>query len=331
MKEKVLLIGGAGYLGRVISEEFINKNYFVRVLDNCTYQGVKNQFNIKNSNFEFIYGDKSDLITLKKALNNIDVVVLLSGLVGDPVTKKYPKLSKKTNVDKIKKCLRFIDKHKIKKLVFVSTCSNYGVTKKQIPVNEDNKLNPISAYSKAKVHIEKFLINNKKKLSFPFTILRFSTAFGYSKRMRFDLTVNQFVKDIYLGKKIELYDSDTWRPYCHVKDFANAIHRVLQSNKKLTKNNIFNVGRNENNFSKLSLIKLIIKKMKKGSYKIVKNSNDRRDYIVDFSKIKKILKFTPKISVGYGINEILDKLKKREIKKNKLDQLGNYKIKKKFL
>ena len=95
MKENVLLIGGAGYLGRVISEEFINKNYFVRVLDNCIYQGIKNQFKIKSSNFEFMYGDKSDLVTLKKALKNIDIVVFLSGLVGDPVTKKYPKLSKK--------------------------------------------------------------------------------------------------------------------------------------------------------------------------------------------------------------------------------------------
>ena len=331
MKEKVLLVGGAGYLGRVISEEFINKNYFVRVLDNCIYQGIKNQFKINSSNFEFMYGDKSDLPTLKKALKNIDIVVLLSGLVGDPVTKKYPKLSKKTNIDKTKKSIKFINKQKIKKLIFVSTCSNYGVTKQKTPVNENSLLNPISAYSKAKVQIEKFLIKNKKKLSFSFTILRFSTAFGYSKRMRYDLTVNQFVKDIYLGKKIELYDSDTWRPYCHVKDFANAIHKVIQANENLTKNNIFNVGRNENNFSKLSLIKLIIKRMKKGSYKIVKNSNDRRDYIVDFSKLKKILKFTPQISVSYGINEILEQLKKGNIKENKLNQLGNYKVKRKFV
>ena len=331
MKKKILLIGGAGYLGRVISEEFIKKKYSVRALDNCIYHNVKNKFNLKNSNFEFVYGDKSDLKILKKALNNVDIVVLLSGLVGDPITKKYPIISNKTNIDKTKKCINFINKFNIKKLIFVSTCSNYGVTKKQIPVSENNILNPISAYSKAKVKIEEFLIKNIKKLNFPFTILRFSTAFGHSPRMRFDLTVNQFVKDIYFGKRIELYDADTWRPYCHVKDFANAIHSVIQADKKLTKNNIFNVGRNENNFSKLSIIKLIIKKMKKGSYKIVKNSKDRRNYIVDFSKIKKILKFTPKLSVSYGINEIIKQLKKENVEKNKLNQLGNYKIKRKFL
>ncbi len=331
MKQKILLIGGAGYLGRVISEEFLKKKYFVRVLDNCIYHNMENKFILKNSNFKFIYGDKSDLKTLNKAIEDVDNVVILSGLVGDPITKKYPKLSKKTNIDKTKKCLKNISKFKIKKLIFVSTCSNYGVTKKQIPVNENYNLNPISAYSKAKVEIEKFLIKNQKKLKFDYTILRFSTAFGYSKRMRFDLTINQFVKDIYLGKKIELYDADTWRPYCHVKDFANAIHRVLIAKNKLTKNNIFNVGRNENNFSKLSIIRLIIKKMKKGSYKIVKNSKDRRNYIVNFSKIKKILNFTPKLTVSYGISEIIEQLKKRSIKESKLDQLGNFKIKKKFL
>lgn len=331
MKKKILLIGGAGYLGRVISKEFIKKNYFVRVLDNCVYQGMKNKFDLNNINFEFFYGDKSSPKTLKKVLDKIDVVVILSGLVGDPITKKYPGLSKKTNIDKTLKCINLINKFKIKKLIFISTCSNYGVTKKQVPVSENNVLNPISLYSKAKVKIEKFLINNKNKFNFSFTILRFSTAFGYSPRMRFDLTVNQFVKDIYLNRKIELYDADTWRPYCHVKDFANAIDKVIQANEKLTKNNIFNVGRNENNFSKLAIIKLIIKKMKKGNYEIVKNSKDRRNYIVNFSKIKKILKFTPQLSISYGINEILSEFRKKNIDKSKIFQFGNYKVKKNII
>ena len=256
---------------------------------------------------------------------------MLSGLVGDPITKKYPILSKRININATKKCLKFINKSKVEKLIFISTCSNYGVTKKQIPVDEKNTLNPISAYAKAKVEIEKFLIKNKKKLNFSFTILRFATAFGYSPRMRFDLTVNQFVKDIYLGKKIDLYDADTWRPYCHVKDFASAIDRVFKAKKKLIDGNIFNVGRNENNFSKLSIIKLIIKKMKKGNYQIVKDSNDRRNYIVNFSKIKKILRFSPKLSISYGINEILSQFKKRNIKLNEVNKLGNYTVKKKFL
>ena len=105
----------------------------------------------------------------------------------------------------------------------------------------------------------------------------------------------------------------------------------LTAKKKLIDGNIFNVGRNENNFSKLSIIKLIIKKMKKGNYQIVKDSNDRRNYIVNFSKIKKILRFSPKLSISYGINEILSQFKKRNIKLNEVNKLGNYIVKKKFL
>ena len=101
--------------------------------------------------------------------------------------------------------------------------------------------------------------------------------------------------------------------------------------KKLIDGNIFNVGRNENNFSKLSIIKLIIKKMKKGKYQIVKNSKDRRNYIVNFSKIKKILKFSPKLSISYGITEILSQFKKRNIKLSEINKLGNYRVSKKFL
>ena len=329
--KKVLIIGGAGYVGRVVSSEFLNKGYGVRILDSCIYPQIKNKFTVKNLNFDFIYGDKENLKTLEKALIDINYVVMLSGLVGDPITKKYPILSKRINIDATKKCLRFINKSKIERLIFISTCSNYGVTKKQIPVDEKNALNPISAYAKAKVEIEKFLILNKKKLNFSFTILRFATAFGYSPRMRFDLTVNQFVKDIYLGKKIDLYDADTWRPYCHVKDFASAIDRVFKAKKRIVDGNIFNVGRNENNFSKLSIIKLIIKKMKKGNYRIVKDSNDRRNYVVNFSKIKKILKFSPKLSISYGINEILSQFKKKKLKLNEVNKLGNYTVKKKFL
>ena len=331
MKKKVLIIGGVGYLGRVVCSEFLKKGYKVRILDACIYPKMQNKHLINKSNFEVIYGEKSDPTILKKALEKVNYVIILSGLVGDPVTKKYPKLSNKINIKDTEKCIKFISRSKIERLVFVSTCSNYGIKKKPMPVSENDVLNPISAYAKAKVKIEKFLLKNKKKLDFSFTILRFATAFGYSPRMRFDLTVNQFVKDIYLGKKIDLYDGDTWRPYCHVKDFARAIDRVLTANKKLIDGNIFNVGSNKNNFSKLSIVKLIIKKMRKGKFEIVKDSKDRRNYVVNFTKIKKVLNFRPNISVSYGISEILDQFKRKNIKLKDVNKLGNYVVKNKFL
>ena len=119
----------------------------------------------------------------------------------------------------------------------MSTCSNYGVVKNNEIVNEKSKLNPISLYAKSKVKFEKYLQKNKKSKT-KITILRFATAFGLSSRMRFDLTINEFVREIFLKNSLEVYESETWRPYCHVKDFALAIFKVIKTPKWLSSINI---------------------------------------------------------------------------------------------
>ena len=330
--KNVLLIGGAGYVGSVITSHFLKLGYNVRVLDKFVY---KNQNAIQaylgDDNYEFIYGDFSDRNTLESASKGINNVVILGGLVGDPITKKYPELSTTINDIGVKTCIDFFDDKKIEKLIFISTCSNYGLIKEDQLADEDFELNPLSLYAKAKVEAERHLMSKKGKVNYTGTVLRFATAFGLSPRMRFDLSLSEFVRDLYFGEELLVFDEHTWRPYCHVKDFASAIDRVFKAKKRIVDGNIFNVGRNENNFSKLSIIKLIIKKMKKGNYQIVKDSNDRRNYIVNFSKIKKILRFSPKLSISYGINEILSQFKKRNIKLNEVNKLGNYTVKKKFL
>ena len=162
----------------------------------------------------------------------------------------------------LQKNLSVIVIKKIDQFIFVSTCSNYGLSKSNKRLNENSRLRPISLYAKAKVEIEKFLINNKKKLNYSFNILRFATAYGTSPRMRFDLTINQFVNEIYFDKEVGVYDPDTWRPYCHIKDFAGAIHKVILKSENI-KYQVFNIGSNNNNYSKIQIIKLIIKQMKK--------------------------------------------------------------------
>ena len=128
-------------------------------------------------------------------------------------------------------------------------------------VNEKSRLNPLSIYAKNKVMIEKYILQ-LKNIKFIPTILRFSTAFGLSsERMRFDLTINQFVKEAFFKNKLEIYDGDTYRPYCHVKDFARAIYRSIIS-KNMKKLEIYNVGSNSNNFTKEQLIKKISKYIK---------------------------------------------------------------------
>ena len=321
MTKNILILGSSGYIGSVVTKYFLKKKYVVYGIDNFTYGKLKRSL---NNNFFFYQISLKNNIFIKKILTEkkIENVIILSGLVGDPITKKYPKLSKLSNEDYIIKLINSCYKSSsVKRIVFVSTCSNYGIAK-NIPT-EKSKLKPLSLYAKSKVKIENFLLKKKnKKISF--CILRFATAFGLSDRMRFDLTLNEFVLYIFKKKKLEVYDKNTWRPYCHVKDFASAIFHVINSPKKLIHNQIYNVGSNKNNSTKQMLIKKISKFLNTKKITYLNNSFDKRNYRVNFNKIKNKLKFNVKYDINFGIQEIIQYL--RQNKKINYKNMGNYKV-----
>ena len=322
-KKKVLVVGGAGYIGTELTKELIKKGFNVHCFDNLIYKQKKPIENKKN--FKFIKGD----ICKKKYYrilfeNNYKAIIMLAGLVGDPITKKYPNIAKKINeVGTINFIKNFQKSKNFKKFIFISTCSNYGLVKKKIKIKENYKLAPLSLYAKSKVNVEKFVM--KKKNNFKPTILRFATAFGYSDRMRYDLTINQFVLEMLFKKNIEVYDYETWRPYCHIKDFARLIIKVINSSHNLTDYQIFNAGSDKNNLNKKKIAEKI-KKYLGGEIKLIKASFDKRNYIVDFTKIKKILNFKAKYSVDFGIKEIIKNIKKDKKKFNELKNLGNFNL-----
>ena len=265
---------------------------------------------------------------IDKFLEDIDCIVILAGLVGEFITKKYPKLSKEINEDSIINLIDILDKFEnIQNLIFVSTCSNYGITKDDILVNEDYVLNPLSPYAKAKVKVENHLLS-KKKTSYASTILRFATAFGLSPRMRFDLTVNHFCYSMVKDKKIEVFDPETWRPYCHVKDFSRLIFKVLELDTKLVKNKVFNAGSDKNNFTKEGIVNLIKKRIPDVNVLFKKDGIDKRDYRVSFSRLEDELGFNAKYNVDYGINEILNMLNKdnKFLNEDALRYRGNFDI-----
>jgi len=244
-------------------------------------------------------------------------------LVGDPITKKYPVISEEINNQGIKKIIDFCLEAQVKNLIFVSTCSNYGLIDDQIKAKENHKLNPLSNYSIAKVKIEEYLLSKRNYTDSNITILRFSTAFGLSDRMRYDLTVNEFVKEIYFKKNLEVYDPDTWRPYCHVKDFARVILKILSEDSNNIYFEIFNVGNDENNFTKRMIIDLISKKMDCSKVKFInKKGTDLRNYRVDFEKLEKKIDIRCIYSLENGIDEIIDNLKTQ--KNTNFDNYGNY-------
>lgn len=325
--KKIVIVGGAGYIGTVLTGHFLKLGDKVIVVDKFIYQ---NNYSIHSylghPNYKFLYGDINDENFITNILGEATDVVILAGLVGDPITKKYPDIAHKINDIGIKKFIDNCNGMGLDKVIFVSTCSNYGLIKDDELADENFNLNPLSLYSKSKVEAELYILNLKGKVDYHPTILRFATAFGLSPRMRFDLTVSEFIKELALGNELLVYDPDTWRPYCHVKDFARLIAFVLATKNETISFEIFNAGGDINNFTKKGIVDLILSKIPNGKVKYQQHGSDPRNYRVNFLKVREKLGFEPKFSIEDGIVELLDSIKNQAFSNNKKIQEGNYTV-----
>ena len=329
MTQKILLIGGGGYIGTMVAKDFANRGFKVKIYDNFIYDNniyKKNRIN----NLEVFNGDIRNQIILDQHLKDTDHVVILAGLVGDPITKKYPEESTSINLNGIKNIFHLANGKGINKIIFVSTCSNYGHLDNNIEADENTILKPLSLYAKHKVQIEKHIMSLKEKVDYCPTILRFATAFGVSDRMRFDLTVNDFTYEIFCGNELSVYDENTWRPYCHVKDFARLLKKVIDAPKDEIKFEIFNAGDNANQATKKQIVEKIQNYLPKINVQYSKNGSDPRNYKVNFDKVKNVLNFSSSYSIQDGIEEIIKYLQDENletIRKNR-NYYGNYFLKK---
>lgn len=304
-RKKVVITGGAGYIGSVLTNMLLKENYTVRVIDCLRNGGHALVSFFSKQNFEFIKGDLRDLVCVKKSLEDIDSVVHLAAIVGDPACKKNPLLAEEVNWQASKNLFELSKERGVKKFIFASTCSNYG----KIPdsrrfINEEGVLIPVSLYAKLKVRCEEYFLRSEPD-SMATTSLRFATAYGVSSRMRFDLTVNEFVKDATLRNKLIVFGEQFWRPYCHVEDISRACIKVLKADKKIIDHQVFNVGATEENYQKKTIVEMIRKRIPDLNVEYVHNDEDPRDYKVDFDKIKKTLSFRITKNISEGIDEVL--------------------------
>jgi nucleoside-diphosphate-sugar epimerase len=330
MDRQILVIGGAGYIGSVLTRKLLAKGYRVRVIDKLIYgNGSSISDLMENEKFSFVYGDFGEDEILDQALTGITDVVLMAALVGDPICKKYPDLAKKTNEDYPKKLVNTLKGRGISRFVFTSTCSNYGLRDlNDAPADEESDLNPQSLYAVTKIATEKYILENLDKLDYSPTILRLSTAFGMSGRMRFDLTVSEFTRELALGKDLLVFDENTWRPYCNVSDISDAVIKVLESPKEKVHGQVFNVGSNNNNYTKKMILDLIGKHVDTGTIEYKKGGFDPRNYRVSFNKIKKVLDFDAKVSAEDSIIKLADAINNNlfaDVETNK-NLYGNYEI-----
>lgn len=303
----ILVIGGAGYIGSILIRKLIDTGYKVRVLDKLIYDNGSSIFDLlEEKNFSFIYGDFGNEAVLENSLKDITDVVLLAALVGDPICKKYPEQARNINLEYSKNLLRFLVKRSIDKFIFTSTCSNYGLRVDDTLADEESELNPQSLYAETKVEFEKNITENLKNLDYSPTILRLATAFGISKRMRFDLTISEFTRELALGKELVVFDENTWRPYCHITDISNAIIKVLEAPKDNVHGQIFNVGSNNENYTKKMIVELIQKYISKAKVTYKQGGFDPRNYRVSFDKIRSVLNYETQNTIEVSIKNVIN-------------------------
>lgn len=294
----ILITGGAGYLGSVLTEALLNQGFKVTVLDKLIY-GEQSLFHLADrDNFNFVYGDtciKSDIIPL---LKTCDIIIPLAAIVGAKACDHDPILAKEVNYESIKMINSLRSKQQI--IIYPCTNSGYGTKSGEIFCTEDTPLEPISLYGRTKVEAEKLLLDSDNVIT-----LRLATVFGLSARMRLDLLVNHFVYCAYFDGYIIIYDKDFKRNYVHIKDVADAFIHCI-NNFSLMKNRPYNLGLDEANLSKKEL-----------AYKVkdfipnfyihfaeVGYDPDKRNYIVSNERMRQA-GFTAKRSIEQGIRELI--------------------------
>ena len=304
---KILVTGGAGYLGSQLTRRLLRNGHEVRVLDSLMYGGSSLLGLWHEPGFEFIRGDVRSTDTLDRALEGIDGVVHLAAIVGDPACASQPDLSREINLVASLSCLELSRQRGVRRLVFASTCSNYGIMSDTSEyVTEESELCPVSLYAETKVAVEQVLLGSPVDSAPAVTVLRFATLFGISPRMRFDLTVNQFALELLVKRELVVYGEQFWRPYVHVDDAARAVELVLDSAVENIAGRVFNVGETEQNYQKGHLVDLICSQISgETRVKHVVREEDPRNYRVSFDKIKRELGFRINHSVKDGVREIL--------------------------
>ncbi|MCL4360163.1 NAD-dependent epimerase/dehydratase family protein [Patescibacteria group bacterium] len=298
----VLVTGGAGYLGSVLVPSLLAAGHSVTVLDILMFGGESVVPLVQEGRCTLVTGDirsSESLEMLKK--QRFGAVVHLAALVGEPACRVYPQATEKINHEAAVTLAERAKRLGVRRFIFTSTCSNYGLSAGGGLATETSPLRPLSLYAETKIAAERDLLR-LNDAHFSVTILRLATLFGISPKMRFNLLINEMVREAWAGRPVLLYKEDAWRPYLHVSDAAEAIGRVLGADPARVGGQILNVG--TENLQKKRLVQLVLGILP--SLKVANHGGlpDSRDYRVSFEKIRKAIGFRPAKRVKTGISEI---------------------------
>jgi nucleoside-diphosphate-sugar epimerase len=299
----VLVIGGGGYIGSALVPKLLEAGYRVRVLDIMLF-GERTLDAVRtHPHLELVKGDFRQVDKVVQALSGMESVVHLGGIVGDPACSLDEPLTIDVNLSSTKMIADLAKSHHVKRLVFASTCSVYGASPNIL--DERSEVKPLGIYGHTKFASEKVLAN-MSSANFAPIILRFATIYGLSGRTRFDLVVNLLTAKAKLDGEITVHNGEQWRPFVHVEDAARAIVAVLEAPLATVANEVFNVGANDQNFTIREVGEMIHQQVISAKLILSDDEKDRRDYRVDFSKIRNLLNFQTTWTVQDGVQQVLE-------------------------
>jgi nucleoside-diphosphate-sugar epimerase len=285
--------------------ELLEAGREVRVLDSLLHGQEEIAAEQEQAGVQVLRADIREENARANALAGVDAVVHLAAIVGDPACARDPQVSDEVNVKATEALVADASRAGVRRLVFASTCSNYGrMADPTVPITEAGELAPVSLYAEQKVGMEKLILGAPANGMQP-TCLRFATVYGVARRMRFDLTVNEFTRELWSDRELEVFGEQFWRPYIHVRDAARAVRTVLEAPLDKVAGEVFNAGRSGENYRKLDLVTEIQKQTDRGTVSYVHRDEDPRDYKVSFDRIRAELGFQTLMTVPDGIGEIM--------------------------
>ena len=297
-RTRVLITGGAGYLGSVLSQTLLARGYTVTVLDNLMWGSAALMHLCSDPEFDFVRGDARDEAVIRSLLQSADVVLPLAALVGAPLCDRDPWAARSTNLDAIRMLLRVRSPRQL--LIYPTTNSGYGTKSGTTYCTEETPLEPISLYGVTKVEAEQAVLDTDNSLT-----LRLATVFGASPRMRLDLLVNHFVYVAQAERYIVIFEKDFKRNYIHIRDVADCVIHCIENSQRM-QGRPYNAGLDEANLSKWELAHEI--KRHVPDFVIVASEigsdPDKRNYIVSNQRLREA-GFTARRSIDEGVRELL--------------------------
>jgi nucleoside-diphosphate-sugar epimerase len=308
---RILVIGGAGYIGSALLPKLLKEGYYVRVLDLLLYGTEAIERELDHPRLEVVPADFRHVDDVVDAMRDMDAVIHLGAIVGDPACALDEHLTIEVNLMATRMIAEVAKGSGIRRFIFASTCSVYGASDQILA--ENSPLNPVSLYARSKIASERVLLK-MGNLGFAPTLLRFATIYGLSGRTRFDLVVNLLTAKALVERQITVTGGDQWRPFVHVDDAASAVMAVLEAPLSAVGGQTFNVGCDDQNYTIQQVSEIIHGQVPSARVIETGCSPDPRNYRVSFAKIRAVLNFVPSWTLEAGVRQVLAAIQDGRVK-----------------